>query len=78
MAIVPARLSSLPTGTRGVIDALPEEGELRSDLAALRLLPGEPIEVVQVLPFGGPLLVRTTGGMYALGRGVADRVRVLA
>jgi len=78
MATAPTRLSTLTAGTRGVIDALPEEEDLRNDLAALRLLPGEPIEVVQVLPLGGPLLVSTAGGLYALGRALADRVRVLA
>lgn len=71
-------LGSLRTGMRGVIDALPDDDDLRRDLAALRLLPGEAIEVVQALPLGGPVLVRTSGGLYALGRRLADRVRIRA
>lgn len=78
MAVQPTLLSRLPAGARGVIDALPEDEELRDELAALRMLPGQAVEVVQVLPMGGPLLVAAGGGLYALGRAVADRVRVLA
>jgi len=78
MAVQSIRLSRLPAGTCGVIDALPDDEELRHDLASLRMLPGQPVEVVQVLPMGGPVLVSTGGGVYALGRAIADCVRVLA
>jgi Fe2+ transport system protein FeoA len=40
------------------------------------VLPGEEIEVVQILPFGGPLLIRGAGGLYAVGRRLADQVTV--
>ncbi|MDQ7843844.1 MAG: FeoA family protein [Armatimonadota bacterium] len=78
MAVQSTLLSQLPAGARGVIEALPEDEDLRDELAALRMLPGQAVEVVQTLPMGGPLLVSAGGGLYALGRTVAERVRVLA
>lgn len=69
----PQRLSGLREGTRGVIDAVPFDGEA-DDFAALRLLPGEALEVVQVIPLGGPVLIRCRGGFYALGRQIADKI----
>jgi Fe2+ transport system protein FeoA len=53
-----------------------EDAALVAELAALRLLPGEPVDVVEVIPFGGPLLVQTAGGVYALGRRLAGRITV--
>jgi len=70
------RLTLLPAGSRAVIEAIPHAPDARNDFAALRLLPGEEIEVVGVVPLGGPLLLRTRTGVYALGREVADQVWV--
>jgi len=49
---------------------------MAAELAALRLLPGEPVEVIEVMPLGGPVLVQTAGGVYALGRRLAGRIEV--
>lgn len=67
------RLSRLREGARGVIDAVPFDSGA-DDFAALRLLPGELLEVIQVIPLGGPVLIRCRGGFYALGRQVADKI----
>lgn len=53
-----------------------EEPELLKHLAALGLLPETRIEVEEVGPFGGPILVRSAGSRYALGRKVAARILV--
>ncbi|HEY6103615.1 MAG TPA: FeoA family protein [bacterium] len=71
-----AALSSLEPGTRAVVATLPPDAAVADELAALRVLPGEEIEVVQSLPFGGPLLIRGAGGLYAIGRGLAGQVGV--
>ncbi|HEY3247193.1 MAG TPA: FeoA family protein [bacterium] len=75
MASTTQVLAGLHEGSRAVIDAVPFEDGV-DDFAALRLLPGETIEVVQVIPLGGPLLIRTRSGFYALGRLLAERVWV--
>lgn len=73
----PTRLSDLPAGTRGIIAQIPlEDPGTTAELAALRIIPGEPVEIVEVIPLGGPLLVQTSGGVYALGRRLAGRVTV--
>lgn len=71
-----AALSTLGPGLKAVIAALPPDAAVADELAALRVLPGEEIEVVQSLPFGGPLLIRGAGGVYAIGRGLAGQVEV--
>jgi len=78
MSSQPSALALLPAGARATITAVPvDDAALAGELAALRLLPGEPVEVVEAVPFGGPLLVRTAGGVYALGRRLAGRIAVV-
>ncbi len=73
----PRTLAGLPGGSRGIIGRIPvEDAGIAAELAALRILPGEPVEVLEVIPFSGPLLIRTRGGVYALGRELADRITV--
>jgi DtxR family Mn-dependent transcriptional regulator len=70
-------LSQLGAGDRGVITRIErEEHDLLRYLATLGLLPETAVEVEEVAPFGGPLLVRVGSSRYALGRKVASRVRV--
>jgi len=74
----PSSLALMPAGARATITAVPvEDATLAGELAALRLLPGERVEVVEVIPFGGPLLVQTAGGVYALSRRLAGRIAVV-
>ncbi|MBI4254245.1 MAG: ferrous iron transport protein A [Candidatus Rokubacteria bacterium] len=53
-----------------------EEPDLLKHLAALGLLPQTKVEVEEVAPFGGPLLVLVGSSRYALGRRVASRIFV--
>ncbi len=64
-------------GSRATISGIPlDDPETAAELAALRILPDEPVEVVEIIPFGGPLLIQTAGGVYALGRRLAGRIIV--
>ena len=70
-------LADLPVGTRAIIARIPlDDPGTAAELAALRILPGEPVEVVEVITLHGPLLVQTAGGVYALGRRLAGRIAV--
>ncbi len=70
-------LAGLPAGSRGTIVRIPlDDPGTAAELAALRLLPGEPVEVIDVVPLGGPVLVQAAGGAYALGRRLAGRIEV--
>ena len=51
-----------------------EQPELLHYLATLGLLPDVDIEVKEVAPFGGPLLVKIGDTQYALGREVASKI----
>jgi len=51
-----------------------EEPQLLQYLASLGLMPDVDIEVKEVAPFGGPLLVKIGDTQYALGREVASKI----
>lgn len=53
-----------------------EEGELLRYLAVLGLIPQARLEVGEVAPFGGPVLIRLGRAEYALGRDVASKIFV--
>lgn len=51
-----------------------EEPRLLQYLASLGLVPDVDVEVKEVAPFGGPLLVKIGDAQYALGREVASKI----
>jgi DtxR family transcriptional regulator, Mn-dependent transcriptional regulator len=51
-----------------------EEPHLLQYLASLGLMPDVDIEVKEVAPFGGPMLVKIGDTQYALGREVASKI----
>jgi DtxR family Mn-dependent transcriptional regulator len=51
-----------------------EEPQLLQYLASLGLIPDVDIEVKEVAPFGGPMLVKIGDSQYALGREVASKI----
>jgi len=77
-AIAPTRaLGEVPAGTAATVASVPEEDPaLVAYLVAQGLVPGAPVEVVEVAPFNGPLTLRVGGVSRAIGREVAARVRV--
>ncbi|HET8577845.1 MAG TPA: metal-dependent transcriptional regulator [Methylomirabilota bacterium] len=70
-------LSRLKPGQSGRIVRIErEETELLKYLATLGLLPQTTVEVIEVAPFGGPILVEVGSSRYALGRKVASHIVV--
>lgn len=70
-------LHRLKPGTSGIILRIEkEEPELLKYLATLGLLPQTKVEVEEVAPFSGPILVRVGASRYALGRKVASKILV--
>jgi Fe2+ transport system protein FeoA len=58
------------------VQGIPDgDGKLVRYLAELGLVPGRPVELVGVEPFGGPLTVRA-GRRAAISRQLADEIRV--
>ena len=72
-------LSLLTPGERAIVQKVPDrDAELLRYLAALDLLPGQPVELVRAEPFGGPLTIRAKGRETAISRQLADQIHVLS
>jgi DtxR family transcriptional regulator, Mn-dependent transcriptional regulator len=70
------RLTELRPGDHATVQGIPNgDGELVRYLADLGLVPGQPVQLVRVEPFGGPLTVRA-GRRAAISRQLADEIRV--
>lgn len=70
-------LAIMQPKSRGTIARITDESpEFLQYLAQLGLMPNAPVEVEEVAPFGGPIVVKTRGASYAIGRGVADHIFV--
>jgi Fe2+ transport system protein FeoA len=70
-------LDRFKPGMAGTIARIePEEGDLLRYLAVLGLIPQARLEVAEVAPFGGPVLIRVGRAEYALGRDVASKIFV--
>ena len=70
-------LDRFKPGMAGTIVRIePEEGDLLRYLAVLGLIPQARLEVGEVAPFGGPVLIRLGRAEYALGRDVASKIFV--
>jgi len=70
-------LDRFKPGMAGTIVRIePEEGELLRYLAVLGLILQARLEVREVAPFGGPVLIRLGGAEYALCRDVASKIFV--
>lgn len=70
-------LSNLTAGQKcTILRVSEEEPKMLQYLATLGLMPRVEVEVEQVAPFGGPLLIQVNGPKYALGREVAAKILV--
>jgi len=70
-------LTSLNLGESGVITKVTEEKQdLLQYLATLGLVPGASVEIKEKAPFNGPIIVKTMGASYALGRNIASVIWV--
>jgi ferrous iron transport protein A len=62
------RLSELPIGGRGVVDAVGGARSIRRRLMELGLVPGTPVGVVNIAPLGDPLELQVRGGRLSIRR----------
>jgi len=70
-------LDRLRPGSKGaIVTIVQEEPQLLRYLAALGLFPKTELEVEEVAPLGGPIVVKVGTSRYALGREVASRILV--
>ncbi len=70
-------LSNLGPSESGIIVSVFEEDpEMLRYLATLGLIPEVTIRVLEVAPFGGPLIVCVGNSKYALGREIASKITV--
>jgi len=70
-------LTSLNLGESGIITKITEEKQdLLQYLATLGLVPSASVEIKEKAPFNGPIIVKTMGASYALGRNVASVIWV--
>ncbi len=73
-----APLAGCRAGQRAAVSRIVDEKrDILSYLLSLGLLPGVELDVEQVAPFGGPLLIRVGEARYAIGRDVAESIRVI-
>ena len=68
-------LTMVSEGGRAVLRSIEGGRQLRGRLAALGLLPGSELEVVQNSGHG-PFVVAVKGSRVVIGRGMADRIVV--
>ena len=68
-------LSMISEGKRAVLKKITGGRQLRGRLAALGLLPGTELEVIQNSG-SGPFVVAVKGSRIVIGRGMASRIEV--
>jgi len=68
-------LTMMREGTRAVLRSIAGGRQMRGRLAALGLLPGTELEVVQNSG-KGPFIVAVRGSRIVIGRGMAARIEV--
>jgi ferrous iron transport protein A len=69
-------LSDMKRGQSGVVSEIGGGQGIRQRLSALGVRPGDSLRVVRSAPFLGPVLVEIGGTELAIGRGMAQRIRV--
>ncbi len=68
-------LTMVNEGTRAILRSIEGGRQLRGRLAALGLLPGSELEVIQNSGHG-PFVVSVKGSRVVIGRGMAARIAV--
>ena len=75
--VVGVPLAGLKQGASATIVQVSESDEaMLTYLGSLGMFPGTRVDVTEVAPFGGPLLIEVNGSAYALGRDVAAGILV--
>jgi ferrous iron transport protein A len=69
-------LLDLPIGQHAVIDRVEIAGAEGSLLRAMGVVEGLGVRVLRRAPFGGPIQIRVGEAAFALGRSLAEQVKV--
>ena len=70
-------LTEVADGTQAVVSRVPDgDPELLRYLAALGIVPDQPIVLVGRAPFDGPVTIEIGGARHAIGLAVAEQIRV--
>ncbi len=70
-------LVDLEPGERATVGRVPDdESDLLQYLAQIGLVPKASVEIVDKVPFGGPLILQLGGMRHAIGRELAGTIRV--
>jgi ferrous iron transport protein A len=69
------RLSQLPAGQRAVIKSH-EESDFKLTLMEMGCVPGEPIWVEMIAPFGDPMAIQIAGYYLSIRKQDADKIWV--
>lgn len=70
-------LDSLEAGEQGIIERIhPESNLLLNYLAAHDVLPGQSVFVQEIAPFNGPIMVKISEQVHALGQEIAAHIFV--
>ena len=70
-------LSDLAPGDSGVIERIhPESNLLLEYLASHNIKPGRRVQVTDIAPFNGPIMITVEGGTHALGQEVATHIYI--
>lgn len=70
------RLLDAPQGTWLKVASLEGGARMRARLSQHGLFAGDRVRVLRVAPLRGPLLIEVNGREIAVGRGVAEKIRV--
>ena len=68
-------LTAISEGSRAILKTITGGRQLRGRLAALGLLPGTELEVIQNSGHG-PFVIAVKGSRIVIGRGMASRIEV--
>jgi len=69
------RLSRLPTGTKAVIKSH-DESEFQLTLLEMGCIPGEPVWVEMIAPFGDPMAIQIAGYYLSIRKEDAEKIWV--
>jgi ferrous iron transport protein A len=69
------RLSQLPSGTRALIKSH-DESDLQLMLMEMGCVPGEPVWVEMIAPFGDPMAINIAGYYLSIRKKDADKIWV--
>jgi DtxR family Mn-dependent transcriptional regulator len=71
-------LLDLSPGDRSTVNRVPDtNADVLRYLRQLALVPGQPVELTAIAPFGGPISVRTETGEHAIARELAAAVGIV-